>query len=139
MDFILHNILLIAVAAVSGIALLVLSYRQPSREHALNATQATLLINRENAIVIDVRETDEYVAGHLPESRSVPLGSLDARIGEFDKYKDTPIIMVCKSGARSASALAALRKQGHSKVHHLEGGIDAWRTAGLPLKKGAKK
>lgn len=139
MDFILQNILLIAVAAVSGIALLVLSYRQPGGGNALNATQATLLINRENAIVIDVRETDEYVAGHLPESRSVPVGSLDARIGEFDKYKDTPLILVCKSGVRSASALAKFRKQGYSKVHNLEGGIDAWRSAGLPLKKGAKK
>ena len=92
-----------------------------------------------NAQIIDVREHDEYVAGHLPESRHIPAGRLEERAGELDKLKDTPLILICQTGARSTGACKQLAKLGFSKVHNLEGGINAWRAAGLPLKKGTKK
>ena len=139
MEFIQQNIFLVAVALISGIALLVQSVRRPGDRNSVNATQATQLINREDAQVVDVREPGEYANGHLPESRNIPLARLEERAGELDKYKDTPLLVVCQSGARSATACKQLGKLGFSRVHNLEGGIDAWRTAGLPLKKGAKK
>lgn len=139
MEFIQQNIFLVAVALVSGIALLVQTVRRPGDRNSVNATQATQLINREDAQVVDVREPGEYANGHLPESRNIPLARLEERAGELDKYKDTPLLVVCQSGARSATACKQLIKLGYNRVHNLEGGIDAWRTAGLPLKKGAKK
>ena len=139
MEFILQNILLVVVALVSGAALLFLSVRRPGGRNAVNPTQATQLINRQDAVIVDVREANEYAAGHLPESRNIPLGRIEERAGELDKFKDSPLLVVCQSGARSAGACQQLAKLGFSRVHNLEGGIDAWRVAGLPLKKGTKK
>jgi rhodanese-related sulfurtransferase len=139
LEFIQQNLILIASAVVSGSMLLFMSIRRPGGAHALNATQATLLINREDAQVVDVREPDEYMTGHLPDSRNIPVGRLDERIGELEKLKSTPLILVCQTGARTAGACKKLEKLGFTRVHVLDGGINAWRTAGLPLKKGSKK
>ena len=98
-----------------------------------------MLINREDALVVDVREPDEYVSGHVPDSRNIPLSRLDERMGELEKFKEAPVILVCQTGARSGDACGKLTKKGFTKLHNLEGGIAAWRTAGMPLKKGAKK
>ena len=139
MDFILQNLLLVACTIVSGAALVFFSIRQPAKGSVVTPTQATLLINREDAQVIDVRETDEYVSGHVPESRSIPAGSIDERLADLEKNKDAPLIVVCQSGARSAKVVEKLKGKGFAKVFNLAGGIAAWREAGLPLKKGAKK
>jgi rhodanese-related sulfurtransferase len=139
LEFIQQNLILIAAAVVSGTMLLFMSIRRPGGANALSPTQATQLINREDAQVIDVREADEYTSGHLPESRNFPLGALAERAGELDKFKDSPVILICQSGARSGGACKTLSKLGFTKVHNLEGGITAWRAAGLPLKKGSKK
>lgn len=139
MEFIQQNIVLVAIAVVSGAMLLAMTFRSTGGRNSLNPTQATLLINRENAQVIDVREADEYAAGHLPESRNIPAGKLEERAGELDKLRDVPLILICQTGARSSGACPRLVKLGFTKVHNLEGGINAWRTAGLPLKKGTRK
>ena len=139
MEFIQQNILLVALAVVSGVMLILSFVRNPGTRNALSSTQATLLINRENAQVVDVRENSENVDGHLPESRNIPFGQLDERIGDFPASKETPLILVCQTGARSGDACRKLEKQGFTRAYNLAGGIAAWRTAGLPLKKGAKK
>jgi rhodanese-related sulfurtransferase len=140
LEFIQQNMYLVAIAVISGAMLLFTTLRRPGgSRNSLTATQATLLINREDAQIIDVREPDEYVSGHLPESRNFPLGQIEGRAGELDKFKDTPLILVCQSGSRSAGACSQLAKLGFARVHNLEGGINAWRASGLPLKKGAKK
>ncbi len=139
MEFIQQNIYLVAIALVSGIGLLVLTFRRPGDRNSLSTTQATQLINREDALVIDVREPDEYVGGHLPESRNIPAGQISERIGELDGSKDKPLIVVCQTGSRSTGVCKQLIAQGFARARNLEGGIAGWRAAGLPLKKGAKK
>lgn len=139
MEFIRQNILLVLLALGSGIALLVTTLRRPGGRSGVTATQATMLINREGAQVIDVRGSDEYVSGHLPDSRNIPLEHLEERAGELDKLKETPLILVCQTGARSAGACKQLEKLGFTRVNNLDGGIAGWRSAGLPLRKGAKK
>jgi rhodanese-related sulfurtransferase len=139
LEFIQQNMFLIAIAIVSGTMLAVVSFRRPAGRNSLTPTQATLLINREDAQIIDVREPDEYVAGHLPESRNFPLARLEERAGELEKAKNSPVILVCQSGARSSGACKQLEKLGFTKVHNLDGGVNAWRAAGMPLKKGSKK
>ncbi len=139
MEFIQQNLLLVLMALGSGGALIAMSMRRPGGRSGVTPTQATLLINREDAQVIDVRGSDEYVSGHLPDSRNIPLEQLEARAGELEKFKDTPVILVCQTGARSSGACKQLEKLGFSKVNNLESGIAGWRAAGLPLKKGAKK
>ena len=140
MDFIIQNFYLVAIAAVSGGMLLFMTFRGTGGgRNSLTPSQATLLINREDAQVIDVREPDEYAAGHLPESRNIPAARLEERAGELDKLKDTPLILICQTGARSGAACPRLSKLGFTKVRSLGGGLNAWREAGLPLKKGTKK
>ncbi len=139
MEFIQQNLLLVLLALGSGGALLAMSFRRPGGRSGVTPTQATLLINRENAQVIDLRGSDDYVSGHLPDSRNIPQEHLEERAGELEKLKDTPLILVCQTGTRSSSACKQLEKLGFAKVNNLEGGIAGWRSAGLPLKKGAKK
>jgi rhodanese-related sulfurtransferase len=138
LEFILQNLFLVLLAAGSGTALIVLTVRGGGKT-GLSPTQATLLINREDARVIDVRSADEYAAGHLPESQNIPLDQLAARAGEIGPLQDAPLIVVCQTGTRSAAACRQLEKLGFDRVNNLAGGIGGWRAAGLPVRKGAKK
>jgi rhodanese-related sulfurtransferase len=137
LEFIQQNILFILLALASGGGLLVLTFRASGGKSALTPTQATLLINRENAQVIDLRKSDDYVGGHLPDSRNIPAEQLETRADELNK--EAPVILICQNGTRSANACKQLEKQGFGQVNSLAGGISGWRAAGLPLRKGAKK
>ncbi len=137
MDFINQNILLISIVVVSGLGLLWPLFARPSG-NSVDPGQATLLINREDAQILDVREASEFAAGHLPEARNIPVDKLADRIGELDKFKDKPIIVCCASGMRSGKACGELKKQGFDRLYNLAGGVDAWVGAGYPIKKGAR-
>ena len=137
MDFIYQNILLIALVVVSGVAL-ILPMLMGSGANDVNPAAATLLINRDDAQVIDVREAEEFAAGHLPEAKNVPLAKLADRISEIERFKDKPVIVCCASGMRSGKACGEQRKLGFAKIHNLSGGIDAWVGAGYPVKKGTR-
>jgi len=139
LEFIQQNIFVVAVAVIIGTMLLALSVRRPAGAGAVSPAQATLLINRENAQLIDIREPNEYIAGHLCDSRNIPAASLAQRVGELEPFKDKPVILVCQSGARSSAACSTLSKLGFVRVHTLEGGVAAWSEAGLPLKKGTRR
>jgi rhodanese-related sulfurtransferase len=139
LEFIQQNLFLVLLAVGSGTALIVLTVRGGGGRNGLSPTQATLLINREDARVIDVRSADEYATGHLPESQNIPLDQLEARAGEIGNLKDSPLIVVCQTGTRAAGACRRLEKLGFGKVSQLAGGIGGWRAAGLPVRKGAKK
>jgi rhodanese-related sulfurtransferase len=137
MEFINQNILLVSLVAVSGLSLLWPLLARPSG-NSVSPAEATQLINREDAHIVDVRETNEFAAGHLPEAKNIPAGKLVERIGELEKFKDAPIIVCCAAGMRSNKACAELKKQGFEKLYNLSGGVDAWVGAGYPIKKGAK-
>ena len=137
MEFINQNILLIAVVVVSGLGLL-WPMLMGGAKNQVSPAEATLLINREDAHVIDVREVDEFAGGHLPEARNVPLAKLADRISEIEKFKDKPVIVCCASGMRSGKACGELGKLGFARVHNLAGGVDAWVGAGYPVKKGTR-
>ena len=133
MEFINQNILLISIVVVSGLGLLWPMFARPSG-NSVNPGEATLLINREDAIVVDVREADEFAGGHLPDARNIPGSKLAERISEIEKYKDKPVIVCCATGMRSNKACAELKKNGFSRINNLAGGVDAWVGAGYPIK-----
>jgi rhodanese-related sulfurtransferase len=103
--------------------------------HGIHPAMATQLINRENALILDVREDNEYREGHIVNSLHIPVGYLSDRMKELEKYKDRPIIVGCRSGQRSSQACATLKKQGFEAVYNLNGGIMAWKNDKLPLTK----
>lgn len=136
MKFIQDNIFLIAVAFVSGAMLVWPLMRRGAGGAAVNTLQATMMINKEDALVLDVREPAEFNAGHILNARNIPLGELDKRVGELARWKEKPIVVSCASGSRSGSALGVLRKHGFTRAVNLSGGFAAWRAAGLPVGRG---
>jgi rhodanese-related sulfurtransferase len=106
--------------------------------NAVSPAEATLLINREDACIIDVRDASEYTSGHMPEAHHAPLAKLDEQLADFEKFKDKPLIVCCATGMRSGRACRTFTKQGFTKVHNLAGGMDAWVGAGYPIKKGGR-
>ncbi|MBC7859685.1 MAG: rhodanese-like domain-containing protein [Burkholderiaceae bacterium] len=96
------------------------------------------LMASQGALLIDVREPDEYAEGHAPGSVLIPLGQLPGRLAELRASQDKPVALICRSGRRSARAAEILRQAGFSKVYNIEGGMNAWSAAGLPVLKGAK-
>ncbi|MDP2133463.1 MAG: rhodanese-like domain-containing protein [Sulfuritalea sp.] len=132
MEFVQENIVWVALAFVSGGMLLWPMVAGGTVSH-LTPAEATLLMNREDALVLDVRETGEWGAGHITGARHISMAQLEKRLSELDKFKDRPIIVVCASGNRSSSACGQLKKRGFDKVYSLAGGISAWRDNSLPL------
>jgi rhodanese-related sulfurtransferase len=133
-DFVRNNLLLFVVAFVSGAMLLWPLFRRSAGGPWVNTAQATHLINREDAVVVDVREPGEYGAGHILGAKNLPLSRLGDG-GELAKKKDRPVIVYDEGGERSSKAIAFLRKQGFAHVVNLTGGLKAWQQAGLPIEK----
>lgn len=133
MKFFIDNIFIVAIVLLSGGALLWPVLTQ--RGKRASAQAVTLLINRDKATIVDVRDAAEFATGHLPNARNIPLADLDSRIGELDKLKSKSVVVVCQSGARASAAAGKLAKAGFTDVVNLDGGIAAWKTAGLPLAK----
>jgi rhodanese-related sulfurtransferase len=83
------------------------------------------------AVIIDVRELEEWQEGHIPGALHIPLGSLSARVNEIDRNRE--VIIVCRSGTRSGRAVAALMQAGYPQVANLSGGMIAWVRLHLPV------
>ena len=132
-EFVRNNLLLIVVAFVSGAMLLWPLVRRSTGGPWVNTAEATHLINREDALVVDVRDPGEYGAGHILGAKNLPLSRLGD--GELSKKKERPVIVYCDGTDRSSKAIAALRKQGYARVVNLSGGLKAWQQAGLPVEK----
>jgi len=105
---------------------------------SLTPALLTHLINRENALVIDVSPINDFEKGHIVGSRNIVLSQLDpeGKVLAKAKESESPIVLVCRTGMVSAQAAAKLVKAGFTKVHWLDGGIAAWQSADLPLAKG---
>ncbi len=131
MNFVTENIVLIAIAFVSGAMLLWPAIQRRTGGPALDSLAATRLINDAHAVVLDIRDAKEFEAGHLPNARHIPLAELAGRAGELPAGK--PVLVCCNTGQRSAGAAGVLRKAGRDQVFNLAGGLQAWRQAGLPV------
>ena len=132
MKFILDNWTLIAIALSSG-AMLAWPLIRGAGAGTLTAQGAVQLINRERAVVIDVRETEEFAAGHMTGARNLPLNQLEEKLGTVVKKKTLPVVLVCETGARSQRAVAIAKKLGYEQAQAMVGGLKAWKAASLPV------
>lgn len=130
------NMLLFGAAVISG-GMLVwpLINRLFHTGHEVSVLEAVQLINRRDAVVIDVRDSVEYAAGHIGNARHIPEAQLAERIKELEKFKARPIIISCRTGGRAGRAGDVLRKHGFAEVFVLSGGIAAWQQSSMPLEK----
>ncbi len=133
-SFFQENWILILVAFASG-AMLVwpLAQRRFSPMKELGTLGVTHLVNTKDALLLDVRETREYEGGRLPNALHVPLSQIESRGAELGKHVERPVIAYCEHGNRSRMAGGALAKVGFKDIYHLNGGIRAWKDAGLPI------
>jgi rhodanese-related sulfurtransferase len=134
MAFIEKNWMLVLAFVVSGVMLLwPLVQRRMSTVKEIGTLHVTQLINRENALLLDVREAKEFEGGKLPNAIHIPLSELPGRSGELASKNKRPVVVYCSRGQRSGAAGAALAKLGFASIYQLQGGLKAWKEAGLPL------
>ena len=111
----------------------IIFYHQRTASAAVGPQQAVMLINRKNAVVVDVRDKKEFDAGHIVDSINIPLAKLKQRVTELKKHKDKPVLVVCKLGQHSGDAAKTLEEAGHSEVIRLSGGVTEWKSQSYPL------
>ena len=131
-EFVGNNLLLV-IALFAIIAMLIggeLKQRM-SGIAEVGPSEATRMLNHDNAVMIDMRDDKDYREGHIVNAVHAP----DNNIVKPDKYRDRPLIVYCRSGNRSAVYCNKLRKQGFESVYNLKGGVLAWQRAELPLTK----
>jgi len=133
--FIADNIFMVGVALISGGMLLWPLVRRGTGGATINTLEATQLINRQDALVVDVRSEDEFQRGHILNARNIPVAQIEKRLGDIARHKVKPIILTCESGSRCGPPASLLRREGFSQVFVLSGGNAAWQQAGLPVEK----
>ena len=134
-EFLIENIWLVALAVGSGLMLIwpVLTKGGGTR---VTVPQATLMINQRKAILVDIRDDDLVNnAGIVPNAKRMAIADLKDKAGTLAKTKETPLIVLCQTGARAGAAATVLKAAGYTDVFVLDGGLNAGKEAGMPVKK----
>ena len=136
-EFISNNLALVALFLVSGTMLFwpEIARLVGASANEIGTLEATRLMNQGVSLILDVRDAKEFAAGHLPRARHIPLADLPTRAAEIQKFKDKPVLVTCRTGNRSSSAVRALKKLGFTNVFQLKGGLAAWEQASLPVER----
>jgi rhodanese-related sulfurtransferase len=130
---------LVAAAAILAVLAIVFEMRHRARGgNSIGTTDAVRLANS-GALLVDVRDSKDYEAGHIIEARNIPAAEIASRAESLKKFKEKPVIVYCDGGVTSAGAARALRASGFNKVVTLSGGLQSWRQDNLPLVKGAAR
>ena len=131
----------LSLALVFIIILIGRSYLEPimSGIKTLKAPDAVRLMNGDDTVILDVRLEKEFKEGHILDSIHIPVGALESRIKELNNSKDNTVILNCQTGMRSKQAGAILKKHGFANLYSIDGGMNAWASANLPVSKSSKR
>ena len=136
-EFVAENLFLVLIFAGLGVFLLATLFARFTRGYQeLTPAELTLLINRENALVIDVSPLADYQKAHIPGSRHIAPSQFDPENKDLAKVRERPVVVVCRSGMSSGGYAKRLLKAGFTRVSTLGGGVQQWQTAELPLTRG---
>ncbi len=130
-----HTMLFIALAAVVALIIMCELKRATKGFKEVPPSEAVRLINKEDALVLDVREANELGQGSIIDAKHVALSVLPEKLDNLANNKDQPILVFCKMGNRSAQACKLLLKNSYTNVFGLKGGITAWVNDQLPITK----
>ena len=135
-DFASKNYLLFVALAVIVVLIVLAEVRRFTRGYKeITPAEAVLLINKEAALVLDIREANEHGQGSIIDAKHISSSALPQKVAGLAANKDKPILVFCKMGNRSAQACKLLMKNGYTKVFGLKGGINAWIKDQLPVTK----
>ena len=134
LEFISNHLVLASMWIVTLVA--IFFYHKRTSASSVGPQEAVMLINRNNAVVVDVRDRKEFDSGHIVDSLNIPLSKLKQRLNELTKHKQKPLIVVCKIGQHSGEAAKVLQEAGHDQVVRLSGGLSEWKAQSLPLVQG---
>ena len=112
-------------------AFIVLETRRGGK--SVSSQQLTNLVNKDGALVLDVRDAKEFREGHITGSKNIPFSTLQSKLAEIEKHKEKPVVLVCKMGQHAGAAGRVLTVAGFKDVRRLTGGVSAWKADGLPL------
>ncbi|WP_303290981.1 rhodanese-like domain-containing protein [Marinobacter sp. SS5-14b] len=132
-EFVINHYILASLFVAFLLAILVLESRRGGAK--VSAQGAVTLINKDQAIVLDIRDRKEFAEGRITGSINIPLSGLKGRINELAKHKEKQIIVADKMGQHSAMAVKQLKEEGFADVVRLNGGIADWKASNLPLVK----
>jgi rhodanese-related sulfurtransferase len=139
-EFISNHWMMAAALFVVTILLIQDIIDSATRKHkTVSPSEAVVIMNDDQTIVVDVREPPEFAEGHIEGARNIPLGKLDERVGELESHKNKPIVVNCQSGTRSLAAGKKLTTLGFTQVYEMKGGIFAWKDQNLPMTKKRSK
>lgn len=126
------------ILAAVGLAILVIVNEIRLRQQGgsgVSPSQLVSLINQ-GAIVVDVRNPDQFAHGHIVDATNIPIGGLADGIAKVKKAKKKPVVTCCDAGVTSSKAASVLRKAGYDKVFVLKGGLQAWQRENMPTVAG---
>lgn len=132
-EFSLNNPMLVS-AFVILLALIVFNESRTAST-GVGTAEAVRLMNRDEAIAVDIRDRKTFTQGHITGSINIPTANLDSRIQELEKHKDKKILIVCNTGSSTGVAIAKLQKAGFEQVIRLKGGIMQWQSDSMPMVK----
>lgn len=132
-EFIGNHYLLTTAFLVVLALLLVTESRKAGQ--AVTSQIATQLINRQNALVVDVRPKKDFATGHITDSLNIPADQFGKRMSELEKHKERPILLVCANGQHAGACAKQLKAAGYNQISRLAGGIASWRDDKLPVVK----
>lgn len=135
-QFVIKHWILVGAFVIVMILIVVEEIRsQSAGGERLSATSAVQLMNREEAVVIDLRDANAFRDGHIVNAKNIALADFDRHIEKLNVYRNRPIILVDAMGLKTIAIAQRLKKAGFEKVMTLKGGIEAWKSDNMPLVK----
>ncbi len=123
----------ILVAALLAVVVMLFMHETRKSGTSLSPQQAINLINSNGGVFLDLRDAGDYKQGHIVDALNIPAAKLESRIGELEKHKSSPIVLVCKMGQQAGAAGKQLRAQGFEQVYKMSGGMMEWGNLQLPV------
>ena len=123
----------ILVAALATTLTMLMLHESPKAGPALSINEAVQLVNGDGGIFLDIREATDYARGHITDAVHIPAAALAKRSNELEKYRDKPVVVVCKMGQSAGPATKSLRAQGFIRAQKLSGGMMEWDAQKLPV------
>lgn len=130
-EFIVNHFILVGVFVALLVAFTINEGKQGGA--AITPTNLVTLVNREGAVIVDIRDMKDFSAGHIAGAVNMPFSSLDSRVGELESFKEKPVVLVCKMGQHAGAFGRKLKAQGFENVRRLSGGMAEWSANSLPV------